>query len=94
MAPTSWFSSLRRGADNIMLLAPTSPHQTSPPLIIFGLHGRIVQRDAQCTPWLMGDLNINLVHPKDEREEEIVEECGFMGLTDMSRHFPPAVGKS
>ena len=40
-----------------------------------------------CTPILLGDLNINLAQPRDERDEEIAEECGFMGLTDMSRHF-------
>ena len=42
-----------------------------------------------CTPWLLGDLNVNLMHPLDERGEEIAEECSHMGLSDMSRHFRP-----
>ena len=31
-----------------------------------------------CTPWLLGDLNVNLMHPLDERGEEIAEECRSM----------------
>ena len=45
----------------------------------------------QCTagssPILLGNLNINLRHPKDERQETIAEECGDMGMEDMSRHY-------
>ena len=50
-------------------------------------------RDAwqQCpegsTPILLGDLNVNLRDPKDDRDEEVAEECSSMGLSDMSRHF-------
>ena len=40
-----------------------------------------------CIPMLLGDLNVNLESPRDERDEEIAEECGFRGLTDMSQHF-------
>ena len=52
-------------------------------------------RDAwkQCpegsTPLLLGNIKVNLAHPRDERDEEIAEECSFMGLMDMSRHFRP-----
>jgi len=42
-----------------------------------------------CTPWLLSNFNINLLHPKDERYEEIAEECAFMELTDTSHHFQP-----
>ena len=45
------------------------------------------QCPAGSSPILLGDLNINLRHPKDERQENIAEECGDMGVEDMSRHY-------
>ena len=45
------------------------------------------QCPAGSSPILLGDLNVNLKHPKDEREEIIAKECGFMEMTDMSRHY-------
>ena len=40
-----------------------------------------------CTPWLLGNLNFNLVHPNDKWEEEIVGECRYIGIMDTSHHF-------
>ena len=40
-----------------------------------------------CIPMLLGDLNVNFELPRDEKYEEIVENCEFRGLTDMSQHF-------
>jgi hypothetical protein len=39
-------------------------------------------------PLLLGNLNVNLCSPRDERDEQIAEEVeDVMGLTDLSRHF-------
>ena len=40
-----------------------------------------------CIPLFLGDLNINLESPRDERDEQIAEECNFRELADMSRNF-------
>ena len=40
-----------------------------------------------CIPLFLGDLNINLESPRDERDEQIAEECDFRELEDMSRNF-------
>ena len=40
-----------------------------------------------CIPLFLGDLNINLEPPWDERDEQIAEECNFWELADMSRNF-------
>ena len=46
---------------------------------------------AQCPkdykPLLLGNLNINLEFPRNERDEEIAEECEFHDFADMSRQF-------
>ena len=38
-------------------------------------------------PILLGDLNINLESPRDERDEEIAEQMDWMDLECMSEHF-------
>ena len=38
-------------------------------------------------PLLVGDLNINLESPRDERDVEIAEHVDHMNLTDLTRHF-------
>ena len=38
-------------------------------------------------PILIGDLNTNLLHPRNKRDEETAKECSFMRLPDMSRHL-------
>jgi len=38
-------------------------------------------------PLLLGDLNINLESPRDERDEKIAEQCDYMDLTDITSHF-------
>ena len=39
-------------------------------------------------PVLLGDLNINLRAPRDDRDEQIAEEVeDVMGLSDLSKHF-------
>ena len=40
-----------------------------------------------CIPLFLGDLNINLESPRDERDEQIAEECDFWELEDTSRNF-------
>jgi len=40
-----------------------------------------------CIPLFLGDLNINLESPRDERDEQIAEEGDFRELADMSRNF-------
>jgi hypothetical protein len=52
----------------------------------------IVQAWNECpkghTPFLLGDLNVNLRAPRDNRDEQIVEAVeDAMGLCDLSRHF-------
>ncbi len=40
------------------------------------------------TPLLIGDLNVNLRTPRDERDEQIAEVVGDVcGLTNLSKHF-------
>ncbi len=40
------------------------------------------------TPLLIGDLNINLCAPRDEKDEQIAEVVeDVCGLTDLSKHF-------
>jgi hypothetical protein len=40
------------------------------------------------TPLLIGDLNVNLCAPRDERDEQIAEVVeDVCGLTDLSKHF-------
>lgn len=45
----------------------------------------------RCKPILLGDLNINLEYPWDERDETIAEQCVAMNLVEMTSHFiqPP-----
>ena len=40
-------------------------------------------------PMLLGDLNLNLESPRDEREEEIAEQLDAYDLTDMGCQFSP-----
>ena len=40
----------------------------------------------KCKPIVLGDLNINLESPCDERDETIAEEMDFCALSDMSRN--------
>jgi hypothetical protein len=40
-----------------------------------------------CEPLLLGDLNANLINPRDEREDGIAEQVDAMDLVDMGRHF-------
>ena len=40
-------------------------------------------------PILLGDLNINLESPRDERDEEIAEQVDSYDLSDMGRQFSP-----
>jgi hypothetical protein len=40
------------------------------------------------TPLLIGDLNVNLCTPRDERDKQIAEVVeNICGLTDLSKHF-------
>ena len=40
------------------------------------------------TPLLLGDLNVNLLSPRDERDEQIAKAGeDVMGLCDLSKHF-------
>ena len=40
-----------------------------------------------CEPLLLGDLNANLINPRDEREDGIAEQTDIMNVVDMGRHF-------
>ncbi len=42
---------------------------------------------------MLGDLNINLAAPRDERDETIAELVDTMTLVDMSSHFRQRRGK-
>ena len=44
-------------------------------------------------PIMLGDLNINLAAPRDERDETIAELVDTMTLVDMSSHFRQRRGK-
>ena len=46
-----------------------------------------------CLPILLGDLNVNLAAPRDERDETIAEQVDAMALSDMSAHFRQRSGK-
>jgi hypothetical protein len=39
------------------------------------------------TPLLVGDMNINLEYPQDERDEKVAEQWDFWNLTDISSQF-------
>jgi hypothetical protein len=36
---------------------------------------------------VLGDLNANLINPRDEREDGIAEQVDAMDIADMGRHF-------
>ena len=40
-----------------------------------------------CEPLFMGDLNANLINPRDKREDGIAEQADAMDVVDMGRHF-------
>ena len=42
---------------------------------------------ANCSPIVMGDLNINVEHPRDEREAAIADLLDEINLVDTSRKF-------
>ena len=42
---------------------------------------------ADCTPLVMGDLNINFEHPRDARENDITDLLDEINLVDTSRKF-------
>ncbi len=46
-----------------------------------------------CLPILLGDLNVNLAAPRDERDETIAKQVDAMALSDMSAHFRQRSGK-
>ena len=49
------------------------------------VHSAMAVCPKNCKPVLLGDLNANLESPRDKREEEIVEECSFWGLSSLAR---------
>jgi hypothetical protein len=40
-----------------------------------------------CEPLFLGDLNANLINPRDEREDGIAEQVDAIDVVDMGRHF-------
>ncbi len=48
----------------------------------------------ECLPIMLGDLNINLAAPRDERDETIAEQVNAMNLVDMSSRFCQRRGKN
>ncbi len=40
-----------------------------------------------CLPILLGDLNVNLAAPRNERDDTIANQVDAMALIDMSNHF-------
>ena len=46
-----------------------------------------------CLPILLGDLNVNLAAPRDNRDKTIAEQVDTMALSDMSAHFRQWSGK-
>ena len=42
-----------------------------------------------CIPIVLGDLNINFLDPRDDREEQIVDLLDEINLIDTSRWFAP-----
>ncbi len=40
-----------------------------------------------CHPILLGDLNVNLAAPRNERDDTITNQVDAMALTNMSNHF-------
>ena len=47
-----------------------------------------------CLPIVLGDLNVNLAAPRDERDETIAEQVDAMNLVDMSSRFCQRRGKN
>ena len=79
---------LQTGNDATMSLGRTFPHPMLARLTTSGRHGNNARRSARrgssgTSP------SICSTHG-DERDEEIAEECAFMGLTNLSRHFLPS----
>ena len=46
-----------------------------------------------CHPILLGDLNVNLAAPRNERDDTIADQVDAMALTDMSNHFRQRCGR-
>ncbi len=40
-----------------------------------------------CEPLLIGDLNANLINPRDEREDGIAKQVDAMDLANTGHHF-------
>lgn len=47
----------------------------------------LAQRPGGCKPLLVGNLNVDLECPRDERDKEVAEECSVHDFGCMSRHF-------
>jgi hypothetical protein len=46
-----------------------------------------------CLPILLGDLNVNLAAPRNDRDDTIADQVDAMALIDMSTHFRQRRGK-
>jgi hypothetical protein len=42
---------------------------------------------ANCIPLVLGDLNVNFEHPRDAREEQIIDLLDKINLVDTSQKF-------
>ena len=51
------------------------------------IHQAWLECPRGCQPLLLGDLNANLLNPRDEREDAIAEQVDAMDLVEMSGHF-------
>ncbi len=51
------------------------------------IENALQQCPAHCKPLLLGDLNINLEYPRDERDGEVAERMDAVDFGDMSRMF-------
>jgi hypothetical protein len=43
---------------------------------------------ANCVPLVLGDLNVNFEHPRDAREEQIINLLNKINLVDTSQNLP------
>ena len=78
------FRMITAGADYYVVGCYIPPHD-------LGTLEKVKAAWAECPkgfiPMLIGDMNIDLDSPRDDREETIAEQCDAWDITDMAAQF-------
>ena len=53
----------------------------------------MAQPPKSCTPLIVGDLNVDLKYPRDNRDEAVAEAMGALDVSCFTRHFGQRRGR-